>query len=138
MVFAIDRSLHALRLVEMTRALRLVKTTGEYLSCRALSSARLCRLALPRLLSGSLHALRLVEMTGRGYLVAWRIVIPSVAEGSREISPRALLGRDDINVNCHVKHCRDISFFDAITMPLRHKVYALFVFGIDKGFLFSP
>ena len=58
----------------------------------------------------SLHTPRLVKMTGRECLVAWRIVIPSVAEGSREISPRALLGRDDINVNCHVEHCRDISY----------------------------
>ena len=34
MMYAIERSLHALHLVEMTRVLRLVKTTGGYLSCR--------------------------------------------------------------------------------------------------------
>ena len=43
----------------------------------------------------SLHTPRLVKMTGRECLVAWRIVIPSVAEGSRELSPCAALGRDD-------------------------------------------
>ncbi len=37
-----------------------------------------------------------LEMTVGGCLVAWRIVIPSVAEGSRELSPRAALSRHDM------------------------------------------
>ena len=47
----------------------------------------------------SLHTLRLVEMTVGGMLSRddWRVfVIPSVAEGSREISPRAALSRHDM------------------------------------------
>ena len=81
MMYAIEGSLHALRLVEMTG---MDAWSHGGLSCRA----------KPMDLVRSLHALRLVEMTIEG-----------------------MISRDDSGGICHVEHCRDISFFDTITMP---------------------